>query len=161
MSVHVNNLKNSLHFELCWYYGKRRECFSLCPTVCSWLDKKICNTNEVCAIWCKSLILIMLYVVLFAVLHFEGYIRYFSVWVCGFVNCVNYFDQTSLVSKILFLHLEKTVKKKKKSAHLWSFSAYFLTEVVTINNCLARWHIQWPVSSRSVILNGSVLKWQT
>ena len=29
------------------------------------------------------------------------------------------------------------------------------------NNCLARWHIQWPISSCSVIFNGSVLKWQT
>ena len=33
-------------------------------------------------------ILIMLYVVLVAVLHFAGYMRYFAVWVCGFVNCV-------------------------------------------------------------------------
>ena len=32
-------------------------------------------------------------VVLVAVLHFTGYMRYFVVWVCGFVNCVEYFDK--------------------------------------------------------------------
>ena len=51
------------------------------------------------AIWCKSLILIMLYVVLVAVLHFVGYMSYFAVWVCGFVK---YFDKTTLVCKIVF-----------------------------------------------------------
>ena len=49
--------------------------------------------NEVCAIGCKSLISIMLYVVLVAVLNFAGYMRYFAVWVCGFVNCVKYVDK--------------------------------------------------------------------
>ena len=44
----------------------------------------------------------MLYVVLVAVLHFVGYMRYFAVWVCGFVNCVKYFDKTTLVCKIVF-----------------------------------------------------------
>ena len=36
--------------------------------------QKSANMNEVCAISYKSLILIMLYVVLDAVLHFAGYI---------------------------------------------------------------------------------------
>ena len=58
--------------------------------------------NEVCAVGCESLILIMLCGVLVAVLHFAGYMRYFAVWVCGFVNCVEYFDKTSLVCKIVF-----------------------------------------------------------
>jgi len=34
-------------------------------------------------------------------LNFAGYMRYFSVWVCGFVNCVKYFDKTRLVCKIV------------------------------------------------------------
>ena len=38
--------------------------------------------NEVCAIGCKSLILIMLYVVSVAAVHFAGYMRYSAVWVC-------------------------------------------------------------------------------
>ena len=49
-----------------------------------------------------DLILIMLYVVLVAVLHFPEYVRYFEVWVCGFVNCVKYFDKISLLCKIVF-----------------------------------------------------------
>jgi len=36
----------------------------------------------------------MLCVVLVAVLHFAGYMRYLAVWVCGFVK---YFDKTRLV----------------------------------------------------------------
>jgi len=35
-------------------------------------------------------------VVSVAVLHFAGYMRYFAVWVCGFVNCVKYFDKIRL-----------------------------------------------------------------
>lgn len=53
---------------------------------------------------------------------------------------------------------------KIKGAHLWSFhSAYILIEVLTINH----WDVwpggtcNWPISSCSIILNGSVLKWQT
>ena len=41
-------------------------------------------------------------VVLVAVLNFAGYMRCFAVWVCGFVNCVKYFDKTSRVCKIVF-----------------------------------------------------------
>ena len=37
----------------------------------------------------------MLHVVLVAVLHFAGYIKYFAVWVFGFVNSVKYLDKTS------------------------------------------------------------------
>ena len=72
------------------------------PNSVQLVRQKSGNTNEVCAIGCKSLILIMLYVVLVAVLHFAGYMRYFAVWVCGFVNCVKYFDKTTLVCKIVF-----------------------------------------------------------
>ena len=67
--------------------------------------------NEVCAIGCKSLISIMLYVVLLAVLNFAGYMRYFAVWVCGFVNCVKYVDkkkQPSLQNCVLAIG-KKTV----------------------------------------------------
>ena len=62
---------------------------------------KNCKCTEHSSL-CKSLILIMLYVVLVAVLHFAGYMRYFGVWVCGFVNCVKCFNKTSLVCKIVF-----------------------------------------------------------
>ena len=55
-----------------------------------------------CAIGCKILILIMLFVVLVLVFHSAGYVRYFAVWVCGFVNCVKYFDDL-----IVFEQLEK------------------------------------------------------
>ena len=48
----------------------------------------------------SSYFFMMLYVILVAVLHFAGYMRYFGVWVFGFVNCVKYFDKTSLVCKI-------------------------------------------------------------
>jgi len=33
--------------------------------------------------------------------------RHFAVWVCGFVNCVKYFDKTRLVCKIVCKQLEK------------------------------------------------------
>jgi len=61
--------------------------------------------NEVCASSCKSLILIMLCVVSVAVLHFAGYMRYFAVWMCGFVNCAKYFNKTRLVCKIVYYTL--------------------------------------------------------
>ncbi len=57
-----------------------------------------------CVPFGASLILIMLYVVLVAVLHFAGYMRYFAIWMCGFVNCVKYFDKTSLVCKTVFFN---------------------------------------------------------
>lgn len=58
-----------------------------------------------------SLILIQLCVVLVAVLHFAGYMRRFVVRVCGFVNCVQYFDKTSL--KCFFRGGKKTAIKDR------------------------------------------------
>ena len=65
----------------------------------------------------------MLYVVLVAVLHFEGYMRYFAVWVCGFVNCDKYFDKTTLVCKIVFFQLEKTRKNSIGSSVTFAVQA--------------------------------------
>lgn len=62
-----------------------------------------------CAIWCKSLILIMLYVVFGCCASlcrvYEGYV---AVWVCDFLNFFKYFDQTNLVWKSVFEQPEKT-----------------------------------------------------
>ncbi len=67
-------------------------------------------------------------------------------------------------SLFLFLSLQCLPLFSQKGSHLWSFhSAYILIEVLTINH----WGVwpdgtcNWPISSCSVILNGSVLKWQT
>ena len=81
-------------------------CFRLRTTVCSWLDKVSCTINEVCAIWCKSL-------VLGVVLHFARYMRCFALWVCGFVNCV--FDQMSPVVKKFVLAIEKNCNCNRES----------------------------------------------
>jgi len=56
-----------------------------------------------------------------AVLH----MRYFAVWVCGFVNCVKYFDKTRLVCKIV-LAIGKNCKVMK-------FTVTFSSE--NIHNC--------------------------
>ncbi len=62
-------------------------------------------------------------------------------------------------SLFLFLSLQCLPLFSQKGSHLWSFhSAYILIEVLTINH----WGVwpdgtcNWPISSCSVILNGSV-----
>lgn len=101
ISVHVNNLRAFYnYYNFMAKHTKDESAFQL-------VRQKSGNMNEVCAMWCKSLILIMLYVVMVAVLHYAVYLTCFAVWVCGFVNCVQYFGKTRLVCKIVFQQLEK------------------------------------------------------
>ncbi len=51
--------------------------------VCAISMQKFDFDNAMCSFGCSA--------------HFAGYMRYFAVWVCGFVNCVKYFDKTRLV----------------------------------------------------------------
>jgi len=67
---------------------------------------------------------------LVAVIHFAGYLRYFHVWVCGFVNCIKYFDKTSLVCKMCSLAI---VKKTFKICQ-WN-----LFSVKTAQTCILVW----------------------
>lgn len=64
-----------------------------------------------CAIWCKSKIFIMLYVVLVAVLYWVGYMRAFLQFGCGVLYLfVRYFDYSNLVYKSVFAQLKKGLK---------------------------------------------------
>ena len=73
--------------------------------MCSWLDKESCTLSEVCAIWCKSLVLVSVDVVLGAVLHFARYMR------CLHFGCVVLRIVFSVLRKRALLKLKKTVMK--------------------------------------------------
>ena len=60
----------------------------VCVQYTGGLEFDTCAMNEVCAIWCKSLDLVSVYVIFGAVLNFARKIRCFALWVCGFENCV-------------------------------------------------------------------------
>lgn len=57
----------------------------------------------------------MLYVGLVGVLHIVSYMRYFAVWVCGFVNCGKFFDPTKFEKKVVY-----NVFKEKRVKSTWN-----------------------------------------